>query len=94
MDYLGSSLLFSSRENFDKVGKFSEDYGLGYYGDTDYGMRIMQAGLKSYVIPVKIIHHGGGSRKFLDKDFFVGMYAANCATFQKKWLPYLKIREK
>jgi len=48
-----------SRQVYQKLGGISENYGLGYYEDTDYFMQAKNAGISlSCNNEVKIYHHG------------------------------------
>lgn len=57
------------RITYELVGDISEEYGLGYYEDTDYFMRAMQKGIKLlYDEKIKVIHHGASTGKKLNLD--------------------------
>jgi GT2 family glycosyltransferase len=44
-DFRDFSCFMMKRETIDKLGKFDENYGLGWGEDIDYAFRILQAGL-------------------------------------------------
>jgi len=61
--YICGADFFLSKEIFDKVGGFDEDFFM-YYEETELSYRISNLGLKFYILPnVKIIHLEGGSQK-------------------------------
>jgi len=92
VDYLGMSCMFSSKYNFDFVGLVSEDYGLVYCEDTDYGMRILQKGLRSFIVPVPIFHHGGKTASLLDKEMLAQLQGKNVQRFFMRWGEFLRGR--
>lgn len=92
VDYLGMACLFSSKQNFDLVGFISEDYGLGFFEDTDYGMRILEKGLSSYLVPVPINHFIGKTRVFLGEKVFASLYEGNRRKFFNTWRKFLEKR--
>lgn len=57
------------RDVFDRVGTLDEDFGLGFYEDDDYCMRVLKAGYKLICAEdVFIYHKGGGSFSRLGKS--------------------------
>jgi len=63
-DWVGGSFLLISRNDFDAIGGWSEDYWL-YAEDTDLCRRARDLGLRAACTPaVTIVHtHGGSSRQ-------------------------------
>lgn len=94
VDYLGMFFLFSSRKNFDLVGPLSEDYGLAYWEDVDYGMRILQKRLKSYVVPISVLHFACSTSRLLDSQVLLERCGGrNKDLFLNKWKTFLEERE-
>ena len=62
-DWITGSCLLVSRENFDAIGGWSEDYWM-YVEDTDLCRRAHDLGLRiAYAPDVQVVHaHGGSSR--------------------------------
>jgi len=87
VDYLGMACMFSSKCNFDLVGPLSEDYGLAYCEDTDYGMRILQKGLHSYIVPIPIKHYGGKTATLLNPTLLT--QGENVKKFFSRWHKFL-----
>jgi O-antigen biosynthesis protein len=55
------------RSTFNKLGLVSEEYGLGYYEDTDYFMRAQQKDIPfTFCNEVQIYHHGQSTSKKMD----------------------------
>jgi GT2 family glycosyltransferase len=53
--------LMTTRDIFEKVGRFSEDYFM-YFEDMDYCLKVRRGGWRNYYVPDAIIvHHGGKS---------------------------------
>ncbi|GAH54519.1 unnamed protein product, partial [marine sediment metagenome] len=95
VDYLGMFFFFSSKKNFDLIGLLSEDYGLAYWEDVDYGMRILQKGLKSYVASFSIIHHACATAKLLDPEILAERCSGkNKDLFLSRWKTFLESRNK
>lgn len=85
VDYLGWSLIFSSRECFNRVGLLDEHFVIGYYEDVDYGLRAKKLGIKSFVIHLPIWHKGGASmNKVNSKDLFDAR-SKNYKWLKQKW---------
>jgi GT2 family glycosyltransferase len=60
---ISGACLMITREVFEKVGKFCEDYFM-YGEDADLCYRVGKAGLKVYYVPdASVVHIGGGSSK-------------------------------
>lgn len=78
------------KENFRKVGPVSLKYGLAYFEDTDYFMRVMQLGLKLRCTPHSTIKHY--SRATAEKmPEIAELYRKNEKIYTNTWdqFPYL-----
>ena len=67
---ISGACLMVKRELFEKVGNFSEEYFM-YSEDIDLCYKINRLGYKSYYLGgAMVIHHGGGSTKNEETDYF------------------------
>jgi GT2 family glycosyltransferase/glycosyltransferase involved in cell wall biosynthesis len=57
VDYCSASFLLTSREVFSECGGFDERFDPAYYEDTDYCLRVTQAGYPCVVEPRAIVLH-------------------------------------
>ena len=90
IDFITGACFIGTREVFEKVGMFNEDYFL-YYEDADLSMRIRSAGFKIAFAPDAIVYHKnagstGGSGSSL-QDYYItrnrllfGMHYASLRT--------------
>ena len=63
VDWLSGAYIAVGREWYDRVGGLDEGFFM-YSEDTDWCLRINQAGGKIYYLPDSVVtHHGGGSSK-------------------------------
>jgi GT2 family glycosyltransferase len=54
---------------YEKTGGFDEDFGLAYYEDNDFILRLKKFGIPMKAVPsVKISHEGGKTVKALGKE--------------------------
>jgi GT2 family glycosyltransferase len=78
-----------TKHTWDAIGELDESYGLGYFEDDDYCMRVRAADLKIAVAEDTFVHHQlsasfdaiGAARKKAQFD-------ASRAVFEKKWGPW------
>lgn len=62
VDYCSGVFLLTPREVFERFGGFDESYAPAYYEETDYCVRLQQAGLRVVFDPdVVVIHYEFGS---------------------------------
>lgn len=86
VDYLCGFLIFSSKECFNKVGLFDENFELGYYEDADYGLRIKKSGFKNIVYSdVQVLHTGQVEMNKVDLRVLETAKYHNLLYFKKKW---------
>lgn len=57
VDYCSGAFLFTPRELFERLGGFDAAYAPAYYEDTDYCMKLWQAGYQVWYEPRAVIHH-------------------------------------
>ena len=76
-----------SQETYRMLGDVCEDYGLGYYEDTDYYMNAQLKGIKLKCIDsVKVKHYGRATaEKIEDID---GLVDINNLKYRLKWRQY------
>jgi GT2 family glycosyltransferase len=85
VEVISGACLMLTRENFLKIGKFSEEYFL-YAEDLDLCFKTQLAGLKNYFVPTAtIIHHGGGSSRQTKTVFSTVMMRESVYRFLKKF---------
>lgn len=72
------------REAVEKVGLFDEDFGMGYFEETDYSYRAQRAGFKIFRVKSSYVYHreGGSFKDFPEKRL---LFEANEKRFFKKW---------
>ena len=84
-DYVTGAAMFVSREVFEKIGLFDEQYFL-YYEDSDFCFRAKKAGFKVMYIPQAVVYHANakstGLGSFL-QDYFI---TRNRMLFARKFL--------
>lgn len=85
VDYLGWSLIFSSRECFSRVGLLDEHFIIGYYEDVDYGLRAKKLGIKSFVLHLPIHHKGGASMNKVNPGALAQARDKNYKWLKQKW---------
>ena len=83
--------VYIRREAIDMAGSFDEDYEWAYVMDVDYCMHIQLRGLRTYQVPVNLIHEENGTTKdFLADPVFEAKMEANSEVFRRKWLPLFR----
>ena len=83
--------MYLRRAVIDTVGVLDERF-FSYYEDTDYCLRVRQAGYQVVVAgDVTLIHHENVSTKLNKVDFW-GMYGTSQAIFLEKWEAYYRNR--
>lgn len=85
VDYLGWSIIFSSKKCFDRVGLLDEHFSIGYYEDVDFGLRAKKLGIKSYVFSPPVSHDGGFSMNKIEPLRLGHARNINLAYLKKKW---------
>ncbi|MDD5333699.1 MAG: glycosyltransferase [Rhodoferax sp.] len=75
-----------TRSTFEKVGNLDEVYGLGFFEDDDYCMRIRKAGLRVVCVEdVFVHHHLSASFDKLPSKARQDLMAKNKALYESKW---------
>ncbi|GAG63708.1 unnamed protein product [marine sediment metagenome] len=85
VDYVGWSVIFSSKVCFDKVGLLDENFKIGYYEDVDFGLRAKQLGIKCFVSSPPVAHAGGRSMNTLAPRELGHARNLNLAYLKRKW---------
>jgi GT2 family glycosyltransferase len=84
VDGIVGACMYLRRDVIDAVGVLDERF-FSYYEDTDYCLRVQQAGYSVVVAgDVSLIHHENVSTRLNKVDFW-GMYGTSQATFLEKW---------
>ncbi len=74
------------KDVFDEIGPLSEEYGLGYFEDDDYSLRVLNAGYKNYAIEGSFVHHHlSASFNKLGEEKKQKLMEKNRAIFEKNW---------
>ena len=82
VDHVSGSLLFISREQYEALGGFDEQFFL-YFEETDLQFRAREMGVPSYHIPAaRYFHEAGGT--FTDKSFRGQCYSEGMKVYLKK----------
>ena len=85
VEVISGACLLLTRTNFERIGKFSDDYFL-YAEDLDLCYKSNLAGLKNYYVPTaEVIHHGGGSSRQTQNVFSTVMMRESVGRFLKKF---------
>lgn len=75
-----------TRSTFEKVGNLDEAYGLGFFEDDDYCMRVRKAGLRVVCVEdVFVHHHLSASFDKLPSKARQDLMAKNKALYESKW---------
>jgi GT2 family glycosyltransferase/glycosyltransferase involved in cell wall biosynthesis len=86
MVMLGFFCVALRREVYEKVGDMDEQFGLGYFEDTDYCYRAARLGYKLYCARDAFVHHWqGASFRLLGTDGHAHIYRKNQRLFESKW---------
>ena len=84
-----AAALLISREAFERVGGFDEQYVYGYE-DVDLCLKLQKSGCHNYCTPrAMMFHHEFGSQKNDDNQAIVARRTNNIHHFQDKWQDYL-----
>lgn len=75
-----------TRKTYELVGPMSEEYGLGFYEDDDYCMRVMKEGLSNFAVEESFVHHHlSASFNKLKNNKKEQLMQRNKEIFEKKW---------
>ncbi|MCD6046816.1 MAG: hypothetical protein K0S08_463 [Gammaproteobacteria bacterium] len=79
-----------SRKAFEKVGLLDEAFGLGFFEDDDYSMRIKNTGFEvACAEDVFVHHHLSASFDKIGAERKKALFEKNKAIFEKKWGPWV-----
>jgi len=83
---LGFFCVVLCREVYEKVGELDEQFGTGYFEDTDYCCRVRRQGYElRYALDAFVHHWQGASFRLLGDDGFTEIYQNNQQLFEAKW---------
>jgi GT2 family glycosyltransferase/glycosyltransferase involved in cell wall biosynthesis len=86
MKMLGFFCVALRREVFEKVGEMDEQFGVGYFEDTDYCYRTGRAGYELRCARDAFVHHWqGASFRLLGNESHAHIYKHNQQLFESKW---------
>ena len=83
--YLVGFALLIRRDVYNKVGDLDERFSPGNYEDTDYGLRVMQAGYKNVLCKNSFIIHYGSKSFGKQADTYANIMHTNAQKFTQKW---------
>lgn len=83
--YLVGFALLIRRDVYDQIGDLDEQFSPGNYEDTDYGLRVMEAGYKNVLCRNSFIIHYGSKSFGKLADAFANILHANAQKFVNKW---------
>lgn len=87
-----AAVLLVSKEAFETVGGFDEDYNYGYE-DVDLCLKLRKAGYRNYYAPgCMVYHHEFGTQNQDDKQKVKERRLHNMHVFQGKWQTWLQRR--
>ena len=71
---------------YEKVGELDEQFGVGYFEDTDYCYRVRQPGYELRCARDAFVHHWqGASFRLLGDDSHAHIYRKTSSLFETKW---------
>ena len=86
MKMLGFFCVLLRREVYEQVGEMDEQFGVGYFEDTDYCYRVTRAGYELRCVRDAFVHHWqGASFRLLGHDTHAHIYKQNQRLFEAKW---------
>jgi GT2 family glycosyltransferase/glycosyltransferase involved in cell wall biosynthesis len=86
MKMLGFFCVLLRREVYEKVGEMDEQFGVGYFEDTDYCCRTARAGYELRCARDSFVHHWqGASFRLLGTESHAHIYQQNQRLFESKW---------
>jgi hypothetical protein len=84
VEMVPGACLMISREVFERIGRFSEDYFM-YTEDADLCYKARAGGWKTYYVPeAVVVHFGGGSSRLAVSDFSAVMMRESLWRFLRK----------
>jgi GT2 family glycosyltransferase len=88
VDYCSGAFLMTRRAVFEKMGGLDSAFGLGYFEDLDYCVRLWRAGWRVVYLPdVAILHYENASSN--DRLGLLGLYRRNHLYFMRKHADWL-----
>ncbi|MHB8190846.1 MAG: glycosyltransferase [Ferrimicrobium sp.] len=89
VDYVSGALLITRTELYHELGGLSNEFGTGYFEDTDLCMRVRQLGYHILYEPrAQAMHAGGGS---FSEESKATLMSRNSSLFFRKWESELKL---
>ena len=86
MDYLTGAALMVSKDAWQSVGGFSEQYAPAYYEDTDLAFKLREAGFKTLYCPQSVVVHYEGRSNGTDTSRGVKHHQVlNAEHFKTTW---------
>ena len=86
MKMLGFFCVLLRRAVYETVGEMDEQFGVGYFEDTDYCYRVTRAGYDLRCARDAFVHHWqGASFRLLGHDSHAHIYKRNQRLFETKW---------
>ena len=86
VDYLSGASIMLSREAWDAVGGFSEEFCPAYFEDTDLAFKIRAIGKRVVYAPLSVGYHMEGMSRNLANELDVKAFQEiNRPIFKKKW---------
>ena len=93
IDYLAGFCFAISRETYNTFGLFDPNYRFAYFEDSDFSLKLKQAGKKLYALHLGLVLHlGNATINAVQKEGNVDIeltFSYNQAYFQQKWQRYL-----
>lgn len=84
IEIISGACMFIRKSLLDKTGAFDESFFM-YGEDIDLSYRLMQAGMKNYYLPVRILHYKGESTRKNSFRYVYVFYQAMLIFFKKHY---------
>jgi GT2 family glycosyltransferase len=84
VDYVSGACLAVRRSAFERVGGFDPAYGLVYFEDTDFCLRLREIGLRTIYEPMSTVTHVGGGGSEPDPAIVL-LALRNRSIFERRW---------
>lgn len=88
VDYCSGAFLMTRRAVFEKLGGLDRAFGLGYFEDLDYCVRLWRAGWRIVYLPdIAVLHYENASSD--NRMELLGLYRRNHLYFMRKHADWL-----
>ena len=90
VDYISGAAIMIPRNLWDDLGGFSDEYAPAYYEDTDFAMKVREAGRRVILQPLSVVVHYEGISSGTDTSSGVKRFQViNQKKFEQRWATVL-----